>query len=682
MSGLRVRVKEARVEDADRGIVRLSSRLLVLLGAAEGDVLRITGRRATAALAALAEDSSLISMDGRLRAEADAAIGSTVSVERVEAPVAQAVVFTLFAPRGAAQSTGLSPAEVARLLTGRPIMPGSHLTLRRSGRGCSLMVTGAAPDGVVTIGTQTQITVVPADVEEPARPTSTYEDIGGLKRELLRVREMVELPLRYPGLFLTLGIDPPKGLLLHGPPGTGKTLIARALANEVKAHFIHVNGPEIMHKYYGGSEARLREIFEEAERQAPSIIFLDELDTIAPKRTVVAGEVEKRVVGQLLALMDGLVGRGQVIVIGATNMPDLLDPALRRPGRFDREIVTRVPDEDERLEILRIHSRGMPLAPDAELRRLAAASGGFVGADLEMLCKEAAMATLRRAFPSLNLDGEDVPVELSVTAADFSEAMGEIEPTATRELRAERPGVTFADVGGVDAVKVELHAALVEPMRRSLSSHASLPHSQTFLFRGPPGVGKYLLARALAGELSVSVIELGLADVLSRWPGETERAVAEIFRVARRTAPCLLLLEDLDTIAPARSAEGAAHLSARLVVKLLAEIREARRTWGLVIVATTDRPDLVDPALMGRFEVVCAFELPTLPEREAIFAIKLGKAAPGLDLSALARASDGMSGEEIEGVCRRAAALALGSSVEMAHLLEGVHAARLRRRVA
>ena len=376
MTASRLRVREASVEDVDRGIVRVHPDDLAVTGAAEGDVLLIAGRLSALARAVVGDERGIIRMDGHLRGEADAGIGGMVTVEPVAVVPASAVVFTLFGPaRGAVDSGAFSADEVRRYLAGRPLRPGSQFVLRRWGRGGRLVVTGASPEGIVTLAAGTDVVIAPADMEEAARPTSTYEDIGGLKHELQRVREMVELPLRYPDLFLRLGIDPPKGLLLYGPPGTGKTLIARALANEVKAHFINVNGPEIMHKYYGESEARLREIFDEAERRAPAIIFLDELDAVAPKRTVVAGEVEKRVVGQLLALMDGLVARGQVVVIGATNMPDLLDPALRRPGRFDREIVTRVPDEAERLEILRIHARDMPLASDVDLRRLAEVSG-------------------------------------------------------------------------------------------------------------------------------------------------------------------------------------------------------------------------------------------------------------------------------------------------------------------
>jgi transitional endoplasmic reticulum ATPase len=682
MADIRLRVREGRIEDVDRGIARVHPAHFAGLVGVDGLVIRISGRGTAVARAVAGDEQGVIRMDGYLRADADAAIGSMVTVAPEPARPATAVVLTRFGPAAGAGDVDVpSGSDVARLLAGRPVMVGSQLAVRRFGRGVRLLVTGAAPDGTVVITPATAVTVVRADVDIPPRPASVYEDIGGLRRELQRVREMVELPLRYPGLFLKLGIDPPKGLLLCGPPGTGKTLIARALANEVKAHFIHVNGPEIMHKYYGESEARLRAIFEEAEREAPSIIFLDELDAIAPKRTVVAGEVEKRVVGQLLALMDGLVARGQVIVIGATNMPDLLDPALRRPGRFDRELVTRVPDEDERLEILRIHTRDMPLAPDVDLRRLAEVSGGFVGADLEILCKEAAMAALRRMLPALELDGGEVTAQLMVAAADFDEALREVEPAATRELRAERPGVTFGDVAGLEATKARLTATLIEPMRRSLLQRQTLAFPQTYLFCGPPGVGKNLLARALAGQLGMSVIELEPSLVLSRWPGETERAVAEIFRVSHHAAPCLLLLEGLDAIAPARSSEGAAGVSVRLVTKLLREMREAKRTWGLVIVATTDRPELVDPAVSQAFEIVVPFALPAEAERRAIFALKLG-ARPGLDYDALAAGSEGLSGEEIEAVCRHASALALGGAVEMAHLEQALRGAVARPRAA
>lgn len=679
MTGIRLRVKEARVEDVGRGVVRMHPDDINALPGA-GTILLVRGRRAAPACAMPGLERGIVRMDGALRADTDAALGSLVTVDRVPSQAATAVVGTLFGPAARAVKAGiLSGAELVPLLSGRPVAAGSQITFRRWGKGNSLLVTGVAPEGVVVITPTTQITLLPADEEEPLRPQASYEDIGGLKHELQRVREMVELPLRYPQLFLALGIDPPKGLLLHGPPGTGKTLIARALATEVRAHFIHVNGPEIMHKYYGESEARLREIFEEAERQAPSIIYLDELDAIAPKRATVAGEVEKRVVGQLLALMDGIVARGHVIVIGATNMPDLLDPALRRPGRFDREIVTRVPDQEERLEILRIHTREMPLAPDVDLARLAEVTGGYVGADLEILCKEAAMAALRRILPQLELDGEEVSTQLTVAAADFDAALREVEPAATRDLRAERPGVTFMQVGGLHSVRTTLMRTLIEPIRRALAGHIDVPLPQTYLFAGPPGVGKSLVARAAAGELGMSVIDLEPSLILSRWPGETERAVAEIFRVANHAAPCLVLLEDIDAIAPVRSAEGAAHISLRLVAKLLREIREARRTWGLVIIATTERPELVDPAVVRGFEVTVPFALPTAAEREEIFTVHLGADAERMDLRALAAASDGLSGGEIEAVCRRAAALALEGPRQMGHLEEALQMSAARR---
>ena len=671
---IRLRVREARVEDAGGGLVRLHPDDLVMIGAAVGDLLLITGRRACPARAAAGEEQGVIRMDGSMRADSEATIDSAVEVERTDGEDATAVVCSAFGPAAAAIGRGgLVEPDLKPFLAGRPVVVGSRIPLGRWGRGSRFLVTGVAPAGVVVIGPTTQISIVPAD-DEGARPACSYEDIGGLKRELQRVREMVELPLRYPALFLRLGIDPPKGLLLSGPPGTGKTLIARTLASEVSAHFIHVNGPEIMHKYYGESEARLREIFEEAEQRAPSIIFLDELDAIAPKRAAVAGEVEKRVVGQLLALMDGIVTRGQVVVIGATNMPDHLDPALRRPGRFDREIVTRVPDEIERLDILRIHTRDMPLASDVDLSALAGITGGFTGADLEILCKEAAMAALRRVWTTLQPDESDRAEGLSVTAVDFDAGLREVEPAATRELRAERPGITFAGAGGLGTIKEELEATLIAPMRRFRQDGRSRGGPQTFLFHGPPGTGKRLLARATAGELGMSVIALEPSIVLSRWPGETERALAEIFRVANHAAPCLLLMEDLDAIAPVRSGEGAGQLSSRLVVKLLREMRDARRTWGLVIIATTDRPELVDPAVIRGFEVSIPFALPALEERAAIFTLKLPQSLSRTDIRALAARSEGMSGEEIEAVCRRAAALASEGDVQPAHVQQALRA--------
>jgi len=501
----------------------------------------------------------------------------------------------------------------------------------------------------------------------------TYEDIGGLSKEIQRVREMIELPLKYPEVFERLGIEPPKGVLLHGPPGCGKTLIARAVAHETDAHFLAINGPEVIHRFYGESEARLRKVFEEAERRAPSIIFLDEIDAIAPRRETVVGEVEKRVVSQLLTLMDGLKARGQVMVIAATNIPNALDPALRRPGRFDREIAIPIPDRKGRRAILEIHSRGMPLAEDVDLEELAEITHGFVGADLAALCREAAMVALRTILPQIDFELGSIPyellMELRVTREHFFEALKEVEPSALREVTVEIPDVRWEDIGGLQRVKEELQEAIEWPLQyASLFQHAKARPPKGILLYGPPGTGKTLLAKAVATEAQANFISIKGPALMSKWVGEAERGVREVFKKAKQAAPCLIFFDEIDAIAPVRSERGDSGVTARVISQLLTELDGIEELRGVVVLAATNRLDMVDPALLrpGRFDSLIEIPLPDEAARLEIFKVHTrGRPlAQDVDLPALARAVEGMSGAEIEAICRKATMLAIREYVE------------------
>jgi transitional endoplasmic reticulum ATPase len=514
----------------------------------------------------------------------------------------------------------------------------------------------------------------PAEAEK-AQPIA-YEDIGGLKRELNRIREIVELPLRYPELFERLGIDPPKGVLLHGPPGCGKTLIARAVAHETDARFFAVNGPEIIHKFYGESEAHLRKIFEDASRNSPSIIFLDEIDAIAPQREKVVGDVEKRVVAQLLALMDGLAKRQNVIVIAATNLPNALDPALRRPGRFDREIAISIPDRDGRAEILEIHSRGMPLAADVVLPHLANITHGFVGADLMALCREAAMICLRRLLPEIDFASKNIPYDrlrtLEVRMSDFEGALHEIEPSAIREVFVEIPNVTWEEVGGLDDVKRQLIEAVEWPLKHpEIFTQADVKPPRGILLSGPPGCGKTMLAKAVASQTEVNFIPVKGPALLSKYVGESERGVRDVFRKAKQAAPCIIFFDEIDSLVPSRGGGATdSHVTERVISQFLAEMDGVEDLNGVLVLGATNRPDILDPALLrpGRFDIQVAIPLPDRAGRAQIFQIGLrdkplaGKA----DIAALAEATEGFTGAEIRAVCTRAAWAAIREAVARA----------------
>ena len=529
----------------------------------------------------------------------------------------------------------------------------------------------------MVIHPQTQI-VIETAVDKGAKSAKasgiSYEDLGGLRKEIRRVREMIELPLRYPQLFERLGINAPKGVLLHGPPGTGKTLLARAVAHETEAAFISVSGPEVIHKFYGESEAKLRGIFEQARKNSPCIIFLDELDAIAPKRETVQGEVEKRVVAQLLALMDGLEARGQIIIIGATNLPNLLDPALRRPGRFDREIEIGIPDAISRKEILEIHSRGMPLAEDVDLARLAAITHGFVGADLESLCREAAMTTIRGVMPEIDFASEEIPYDvllaLKVTMENFLSALAEIEPSAVREVFVEVPDIKWEDVGGLDAVKGELREAVEWPLKYAeLFQHAGIRPAKGILLYGVPGTGKTLLAKAIASQSGVNFISVKGPALISKYVGESERGIREVFKKARQAAPCIIFFDEIDALAPTRDTDaGDSNVSQRVISQLLTEMDGVEELKGVLVLAATNRKDMLDPALLrpGRFDLLLEVPPPDAEGRAKIFAVHLKKKPMAADVEFidLAKSTDGFTGAEIEMVCHRAALMAVREFIE------------------
>jgi len=673
-----LRVAEALPKDAGRGLARLDPQDLERLGVDIGDVVEIAGKRSTVARAMPAyvaqRGQGLIQMDGILRANAGAGLDERVTVRRVEVQPARTVALTpveaLRTSREAAQARYL-----ARLLDGIPVVPGDRVRVNLFGtRAQTFTVAEATPAGPVLIGPATAIRLT-GEGAKRERGTITYEDIGGLRREIRRIREMIELPLRYPEVFERLGIDPPKGVLLHGPPGCGKTLIARAVAQETSAHFVHINGPEVIDKWYGASEKHLRSIFEDASRRAPAIIFIDEIDAIAPKREEMSGDrqVERRVVAQLLALMDGLESRGHVIVVAATNIPNTLDPALRRPGRFDREIAIGVPDKDGRREILDIHTRGMPLADDVDMERLAAVTHGFVGADLEALGREAAMSALRQLMPDIDFAQAHIPYEklmaLEVTSADFMAALAEVEPSAIREVFTEVPDVGWDDIGGLEEIKRLLMETVEWPLQYApLFAHVHTAPPKGILLYGPPGTGKTLLAKAVARESEANFISVKGPELLTKWVGESERGVREVFKKAKQASPCIVFFDEIDALAPRRGAGSDSHVTERVVSQLLAEMDGIEELKAVVVLAATNRLDIVDPALLrpGRFEVLMELPVPDREARLAIFRVHTqGKPlAPAVDLAELAELTEGLVGADIEGLCRQAAMLAIREYLE------------------
>ena len=668
---VRLKVAAAMPKDQGRGIVRLNSDVRQHLGIRSGDFVLLKGNKETVAVCwpSLKEDEVLdmVRMDGLIRNNAGARLGEMVEVSKVTVPEANRVTL---APSQPVRFQQGFENYIKQQILNKPITRGDVILISSIGQGLQFTATRASPSKHVRITPATEIEVLtqPAKPEDVTVPDVTYEDIGGLGKEIQKIREMVELPMKSPELFKRLGISPPKGVLLMGPPGTGKTLIAKAVANESGANFKNINGPEIMSKFYGESEQKLRQTFEEAEKNAPSIIFIDELDSIAPKRADVTGEVERRVVAQLLSLMDGLAGRGQVIVIGATNRPDDIDEALRRPGRFDREITIGVPDKQGRLEILQIHTRSMPLEEGMEIERLAAVTHGFVGADLAALAREAAMHALRRALPHVDPETGDIPADvlqsLYVTQADFDMALAEISPSALREVLVEKPNVRWDDVGGLAKVKMKLREAVEAPlMHPEVFEEMGIRAPKGVLLFGPPGTGKTLLAKAVATESEANFISVRGPEIFNKYVGESEKAVREIFKKARQTAPCVLFFDEIDAIMTARGQRDDTGVSQRIVNQFLAEMDGMQALQGVLVIGATNRADIVDPAVLrpGRFDSVVFVPPPDNAARREILAVHTKKMplAKDVNLDKLAELTEGYSGADIEGLCREAAMAAV-----------------------
>jgi transitional endoplasmic reticulum ATPase len=661
---LTLRVSEARVEDIGHAIARLAPADLRRMGTRPGDVLKISGGTTAVARAEISDEGfeGMIQIDGTGRSNCSAGLGEQVTVAPVE--YAQAVAVRL-SPLwvGAAPAT-IAPDRMLEDLEGVPVMAGGVVRVPTFAKAVNFQVVRTIPSGPVVIGKRTDLRVVDGEQTAARAPAVSYEDIGGLEREVARVREIVELPLKYSRIFERLGILAPKGVLLYGPPGTGKTLLARAVAAESRVHFIHLNGPEIMRKFYGESEAKLREVFEEAARRAPAILFIDEIDAVAPKRTEVAGEVEKRVVAQLLSLMDGFVARGQVIVIGATNIPEVLDPALRRPGRFDREIEIGVPNTQARLQILKIHTRAMPLASDVDLKEIAEHSHGFVGADLEALGQEVGMIALRRFLSAMPVDttGADTAElgSLQVTRDDFLGGLKEVEPSATREFFIEKSATAFASLGGLTEVKRLLDAVVEHShMRDELYEQVGLAPPRGILLTGPSGTGKTAMARALSGEKQIPLIAIDGPQLYSKWLGESERALREVFKKARRAAPCILFFDTIDAVAPKFGADQfGTDVYQRILSQLLREIDNLRDVKGVILLGATNRPERIDTALLrsGRFDYILPFAKPDAPERTAIMRLCCERVpvASDVNFEEFAEPTEGLTGADIESLCKKA----------------------------
>ncbi len=674
MSEAQLRVGDARQRDVGRGIARIDQKTMQKLGISAGDVIEIVGKKTTSAIAwpAYSEDQgrTILRIDGFTRKNAGAAINEYVVTRR--GTVKNAISIAL-SPVGMRLNVDEDFTNFVKTrLMERTFVEGDVTLVMMLGQAIPFTVTKARPHGIIRMTYETNLQILTEPTPEAKGvPRTTYEDIGGLHEEIQRIREMVELPLRHPELFQRLGIEPPKGVLLHGPPGCGKTLLARAVANESEANFFSINGPEIMSKFYGESEARLREMFQQAQKNSPSIIFIDELDAIAPKREEVTGEVERRVVAQLLALMDGLAGRGNLIVIGATNRPNALDPALRRPGRFDREVEIGVPVKDARYEILQIHTRGMPLTEGVDLKKLAAMTHGYTGADLAALGRETAMKALRRYLPEINLEEERVPPnvleKMEIRMEDFAHAYKEITPTAMREVYIEVPTVHWDQVGGLEDVKEDLKEAVEWPLKNpEVFSRMGIRPPKGILLFGPPGCGKTLLARAVATESEANFITIKGPEVFSKWVGESEKAIREVFRKGRMASPSVIFFDEIDSIVPRRGmGYGDSGVTGRVISQLLTEIDGIISLEDIVVIAATNRPDIVDPAILrpGRFDRLIYVPEPQQKARLEILKLYT-KGMPltkDVDLPRLAGMTKSYSGADIEALCREAALHALRS---------------------
>jgi len=683
---VRLQVAAARQEESGRGVARMPKSAFQALGITEGDHVEIEGKRITAALAMLGyeEDESLdvIRLDGLQRGNAETSSGEHVSVRKAKTRAATRVVFAPARKQMRLQGPG---EALKRVFFGKPLTAGDLVAthgqqpvqnvppeVRRMFNTPAyalteirLQVISTSPKGIVHIDENTEVELR-AEFEEPrdSRAVVNYDDVGGMGETIKALREMVELPLRYPELFTRLGVDPPRGVLLHGPPGTGKTRLAQAVASESDAEFFTINGPEIMGSAYGESESRLREVFEKAERSQPAIVFIDEIDSIAPKRQNVQGEAEKRLVAQLLTLMDGLQSRTNLVVIAATNRPDAIDEALRRPGRFDREIVIGVPDESGRREILAIHTRGMPLGEGVDLTALARSTHGFVGADIAALAREAAIEAVRRIMPKLDLDARTIPAEvleeLCVEKQDFREALKRVQPSAMREVMVQAPTVGWDDIGGVDEAQERLREGVELPLKNPRAfERLGIRPAKGFLLYGPPGTGKTLLAKAVAKEAEANFISMKSSDLLSKWYGESEQQIARMFARARSVAPCVIFIDEIDSLVPARgSGGGEPQVTARVVNTILAEMDGMEELNSIVVIGATNRPGLVDPALLrpGRFDELVYVGAPDEGGREHILTIHTAKMplADDVDLAGLAGKTTRYTGADLEDVVRRA----------------------------
>ncbi|TKX81607.1 CDC48 family AAA ATPase [Halorubrum sp. SD626R] len=704
MNEVQLEVAKAYPNDSGRGIARLDPDTLLHLKLSPGDIIEIEGAETTAAKVWRADrqdwNTDTVRVDGFTRQNADVGIGERVTIRKAEAEKADKLV--LAPPEEASVQFGSDAAGmVKRQILKRPVVERdivpvmsstNHPFMRSPGQAIPLIAVETEPDGVclITEDTEVELREEPISGFEKTGGGITYEDIGGLQNEIQRVREMVELPMKHPQIFSKLGIEPPQGVLLHGPPGTGKTLLAKAVANETSASFFSIAGPEIISKYYGESEQQLREIFEDAKEESPSIIFIDELDSIAPKREDVTGEVERRVVAQLLTMMDGLETRGQVVVIGATNRVDSVDPALRRPGRFDREIEIGVPDETGRKEILQIHTRGMPLSDDVSLDHLADETHGFVGADIESLTKEAAMKALRRYLPEIDLDDEEVPPSLIdrmiVKRDDFSGALTEVEPSAMREVLVELPKISWDDVGGLNEAQQQVQESVEWPLTSPEKfDRMGVDAPKGVLLYGPPGTGKTLMAKAVANETNANFISVRGPQLLSKWVGESEKAIRQTFRKARQVSPTIIFFDELDSLAPSRGQEMGSNVSERVVNQLLTELDGLEDMGDVMVIGATNRPDMIDPALLrsGRFDRLVMIGQPDQEGREQILDIHTQDTplAPDVSLREVAEITDGYVGSDLEGIAREAAIEALrddddAEEVEMKHFRRAMESVR------
>ena len=704
MNEVQLEVAKAYPNDSGRGIARLDPDTLLHLKLSPGDIIEIEGAETTAAKVWRADrqdwNTDTVRIDGFTRQNADVGIGERVSIRKAEAEKAETLV--LAPPEEASVQFGSDAAGmVKRQILKRPVVERdivpvmsstNHPFMRSPGQAIPLIAVETEPEGVclITEDTDVELREEPISGFEKTGGGITYEDIGGLENEIQRVREMVELPMKHPQIFQKLGIEPPQGVLLHGPPGTGKTLLAKAVANETSASFFSIAGPEIISKYYGESEQQLREIFEDAKDESPSIIFIDELDSIAPKREDVTGEVERRVVAQLLTMMDGLEARGQVVVIAATNRVDSVDPALRRPGRFDREIEIGVPDEVGRKEILQIHTRGMPLSDDVSLGHLAGETHGFVGADVQSLTKEAAMKALRRYLPEIDLDEEDIPPSLIdrmiVKREDFRSALNEVEPSAMREVLVELPKITWDDVGGLESPQEQVKEAVEWPLTTPEKfDRMGVEAPKGVLLYGPPGTGKTLMAKAVASETNANFISVRGPQLLSKWVGESEKAIRQTFRKARQVDPTIIFFDELDSLAPARGQDMGNNVSERVVNQLLTELDGLEEMGDVMVIGATNRPDMIDPALLrsGRFDRLVKVAQPDEEGREQILKIHTNDTplSPDVSLREVAEITDGYVGSDLESIARESAIEALrddddATEVEMQHFRRALESVR------